>query len=122
MANGSRECLALLADTSISGARVARQAHAERLCRKLQWQLPRRMPQRDTVLITRPGTIRNQQMEVRLQSAKTTLIAAQSHAQRIYHENGVAKTGRMKSKTNRQTLQYAGGKTGLRSDGLLPCG
>jgi putative transposase len=137
----TRECLALVADTSLSGARLAReldsliarrgkpktivsdngtemtsmailkwcqethvewhyiaprQADAERLCRKLQWQLPRRVPERDPVLVTRSSPRRHHRMEGGLQQEQTPLIAGQHYSQRVRNENGYGKTGRIR--------------------------
>jgi putative transposase len=49
------------------------QAHAERLCRELQWQDARRAPERDPILRSRPGLQGDRRMGRRLQYIKTTL-------------------------------------------------
>ena len=54
-------------------------------------------------------------MEGGLQSTQTTFVSGQSHADRIRDENDLAKAGRIRSKTNQQTLQQAGGELGCRS-------
>lgn len=73
-----------------------RQADANRLRRKLQRQLPRRVPERDAVLAARSGPRRHHCMEGGSQQEQTAFIARQYHAQRVRTENGYGKAGRMR--------------------------
>jgi len=58
------------------------------------------MPERDALLIAAASTRSDHQMEGGLQQGKTTLIVGQHHARRIRQENAIAKTGRIRPKTN----------------------
>ena len=73
------------------------------------------MPQRDTLLIASSSTTTDHRMEGGLQQRKITLVIGQYYAERIRYENGLAKTGRIRSKTNRRILQMTGGELGRRS-------
>src|SRR5690606_33607154 len=84
---------------------------------ELQRQLPRRMPQRDAVLVVTRGAGPDQRMEGGLQQPKTALLAGQSHAQRVRHATGTGKTGRIGPNINPRTLLKTGGNLGLRSVG-----
>lgn len=66
-------------------------------------QFQGRVSQRDAVLDTRRSTFPNHHVEGGLQPKQTALIARQSHAQRIRHENGIAKAGRMRSEIKPRT-------------------
>lgn len=63
-----------------------RQAHEERLCRKLQRSLPRRVPRRHTVLDARRSPQRHHLMEGELQQSPTTLGARQHAPGRVRNE------------------------------------
>lgn len=168
----SRECLALVADTSLSGLRVTRELDAlirlrgkpitvvsdngteltsmavlkwcqqtgvgwhyiqpgkpphggaslacramntERPRGKFQRQVQGRVSQRDAVFVTRRGAIPHHRMEGGLQLKQTAFIAGKSHTRRVRHENGIAKTGRMRPETNQRTPRSTGRGKGLRS-------
>ena len=58
-----------------------RQTDAKRLRGKFQWQRPRRMPQRNPVLIAGTSADRHHRMEGGLQPKSTTFLSGQYHAQ-----------------------------------------
>lgn len=91
-----------------------RQAHAERLRRKLERPLSGRVPQRQAVLNARRGPQRHHLMEGRLQRSSTALGAWQHAPSLVRNEIHAGKKGRLRAETKPRTRPQTGENTGLR--------
>jgi hypothetical protein len=124
----TRECLALVADTSLSGLRVdgsgqsglalhcPRQADPERVHRKLQRTAPRRAFERNSLLVTGSCSVCAFELAQRLQRPQTAFRPRLADACRIRTDHqpatccGAAQPKWLRTATRRYHLKYSNPK------------